>query len=249
MIHNPILHGFNPDPSILRVGDEYYIATSTFEWFPGIALYHSRNLKEWELIGHALTDERQLCLSRLSSAKGVWAPSLTYNHEQKQFYLAYSLMYSHNARYFDLDNFVVVAPAITGPWSDPVYLHSVGFDHPFSTMRMEKAMLSAFSGSFAVEKGRPDCIVIQEYDKTQKKLVENSGRCGGAVRSGVAWKVLISSAAESTIIYFVQREEPDMGMLLLWLVVLLHGGRMRVILKTRYSVPPRILMSRTTQSI
>jgi xylan 1,4-beta-xylosidase len=171
MIHNPILHGFNPDPSILRVGDEYYIATSTFEWFPGIALYHSRNLKEWELIGHALTDERQLCLSRLSSAKGVWAPSLTYNHEQKQFYLAYSLMYSHNARYFDLDNFVVVAPAITGPWSDPVYLHSVGFDPSFFHDEDGRSYVVCLQWELRGGEGRPDCIVIQEYDKTQKKLV------------------------------------------------------------------------------
>ncbi|GAB1483660.1 hypothetical protein MASR2M78_24760 [Treponema sp.] len=79
MIQNPILPGFNPDPSILRVGDDYYIASSTFEWFPGIAIYHSRNLKDWILQGHALNDEGQLNLSRLPSAKGIWAPCLTYD--------------------------------------------------------------------------------------------------------------------------------------------------------------------------
>ena len=50
MIINPILPGFNPDPSICRVGDDYYIATSTFEWFPGVQIHHSRDLANWELV-------------------------------------------------------------------------------------------------------------------------------------------------------------------------------------------------------
>lgn len=54
MIQNPILPGFNPDPSIVRVGKDYYIATSTFEWFPAIAIYHSVNLKDWQLITHVI---------------------------------------------------------------------------------------------------------------------------------------------------------------------------------------------------
>ncbi|NCC91094.1 MAG: glycoside hydrolase 43 family protein, partial [Spirochaetia bacterium] len=61
-VTNPILPGFNPDPCILRHGDDYYIATSTFEWFPGICLYHSRNLIDWNLIGHALDRPSQLDL-------------------------------------------------------------------------------------------------------------------------------------------------------------------------------------------
>lgn len=171
MINNPILPGFNPDPSILRVGEDYYIATSTFEWFPGIALYHSKDLATWQLLGHALEDERTLDLSRLPSSKGVWAPSLTYCEFEKQFYLCYSVMYSQNARYFDLDNFVTTAPKITGPWSNPVRLHSVGFDPSLFHDDDGKSYLFCLQWELRNGEGRPDCIVIQEYDRSLKKLV------------------------------------------------------------------------------
>ena len=59
LVRNPILPGFNPDPSICRVGRDYYIATSTFEWFPGVPIHHSRDLVHWRLIGHALTRRSQ----------------------------------------------------------------------------------------------------------------------------------------------------------------------------------------------
>ena len=60
MIHNPILRGFNPDPSIVRVGDDYYIATSTFEWFPGVQIHHSRDLVHWRLLTRPLKRPSQL---------------------------------------------------------------------------------------------------------------------------------------------------------------------------------------------
>ena len=69
MIKNPILSGFNPDPSICRVGQDYYIATSTFEWFPGVQIHHSRDLVHWRLLGHALGD------SRLLDLRGVPSPA------------------------------------------------------------------------------------------------------------------------------------------------------------------------------
>lgn len=76
MIRNPILPGFNPDPCICRKGDDYYIAVSTFEWFPGIPIYHSRDMKNWELYTHVLTDDSNPDLKKLPSAKGIWAPCL-----------------------------------------------------------------------------------------------------------------------------------------------------------------------------
>ena len=57
MLHNPIFKGFNPDPAICRKGDDYYVAVSTFEWFPGIPIYHSKDMKHWELLTHVLTDD------------------------------------------------------------------------------------------------------------------------------------------------------------------------------------------------
>jgi xylan 1,4-beta-xylosidase len=174
MIQNPILPGFNPDPSILCTGEDYYIATSTFEWFPGIAIYHSRNLKDWKLHSHALTEESQLNLSRLPSAKGVWAPCLTYNKREKLYYLAYSLMYSHNARYFDVDNFVVTSTSLEGPWSEPIYLHSVGFDPSFFHDDDEKIYVVCLEWEMRDGPGRPAGIVCQEYDPVLQAMVGES---------------------------------------------------------------------------
>ena len=170
MIRNPILPGFHPDPSILRVEGDYYIAVSTFEWFPGIAIYHSKNLKEWTLRTHALTDEADLDLRRLPSAKGVWAPCLTRDAATGLFHLAYSLMLSHNARYFDVDNFLVVSPSIDGPWSRPAYLHSVGFDPSLFHDDDGRKYVACLEWELA-GMGRPGGIVIQEYDPIEKKMV------------------------------------------------------------------------------
>ena len=74
LIENPILRGFNPDPSIIRVGEDYYIATSTFEWFPGVQLHHSKDLVRWELVGQILHKKSQLDLLGVPDSCGVWAP-------------------------------------------------------------------------------------------------------------------------------------------------------------------------------
>ena len=76
--HNPILRGFNPDPSIVRVGDDYYIATSTFEWFPGVQIHHSRDLVHWRLVARPLTRASQLDMRGDPDSCGVWAPCLTH---------------------------------------------------------------------------------------------------------------------------------------------------------------------------
>ena len=70
MIQNPILPGFNPDPCICRKGDDYYLAVSTFEWFPGIPIYHSRDLKHWELYTHVLTDDEKVDLKKTPQCQG-----------------------------------------------------------------------------------------------------------------------------------------------------------------------------------
>ena len=111
MISNPIFPGFNPDPCACRKGQDYYVAVSTFEWMPGIPVYHSRDLKNWELLTHILTDDEKVNLRRLPSAKGIWAPCLTYCEDDGLFYLVYGIMNSMNARYFDIDNYVITARA------------------------------------------------------------------------------------------------------------------------------------------
>ena len=88
MIRNPILRGFNPDPSIVRVGDDYYIATSTFEWFPGVQIHHSRDLKHWRLLTRPLRRAAQLDMRGDPDSCGVWAPCIS--HDGERFHLIYT---------------------------------------------------------------------------------------------------------------------------------------------------------------
>ncbi|MBR1780067.1 MAG: glycoside hydrolase family 43 protein [Oscillospiraceae bacterium] len=171
MIHNPILPGFNPDPCICRKGDDYYLAVSSFEWFPGIPVYHSRDLKHWELLTHILTDDEAVCLRNLPSAKGVWAPCLTYCEQEDLFYIVYGVMNSTNARYFDVDNFVMTARDICGPWSEPVYLHSAGFDA--SMFHDEDGRKWVVSLDWETRDGyeKPGFICLVEYDPQARAIL------------------------------------------------------------------------------
>ncbi len=126
-VTNPVLKGFNPDPSILRVGDDYYIANSTFEYFPGVQIHHSRDLVNWELVSRPLDTLEHLNLIGNLKSGGIWAPCLSY--DKGTFYLIFTDVKSlHIAPFKDCHNYITTAPSITGPWSKPVYLNSSGFD-------------------------------------------------------------------------------------------------------------------------
>lgn len=171
MIRNPILPGFNPDPCICRKGEDYYLAVSTFEWFPGIPVYHSRDLKHWELYTHVLTDDEAVDLKNLPSAKGIWAPCLTYCEQEDLFYVIYGVMNSMNARYFDVDNYLITAKDIKGPWSGPVYLHSSGFDA--SIFHDDDGRKWIVSLEWETREGyeKPGAICMVEYSPRQKEIV------------------------------------------------------------------------------
>ena len=77
--NNPIISGFNPDPSICRVGEDFYLVTSTFEFFPGVPIYHSKNLVNWELINYCLTSEEQVRLKNCGPSGGIYAPTIRYH--------------------------------------------------------------------------------------------------------------------------------------------------------------------------
>mgnify|MGYP002553127544 FL=1 len=115
---NPILPGFNPDPSICKVDEDYYIVTSSFEFYPGVPIYHSRNLVNWELIGYCLTRKSQLDLENTQSSGGIFAPTLY--HHNDFFFLATTDI--------NKGNFIVYAENIYGPWSDPVWIDQRGID-------------------------------------------------------------------------------------------------------------------------
>lgn len=168
---NPILPGFNPDPCLCRRGDDYYLAVSSFEWFPGVPIYHSRDMKNWELLTHALTDDRAVDLRRLPSAKGIWAPCLTWCEADGLFYLVYGVMNSMNARYFDVNNYVITAPEIEGPWSTPVYLHSAGFDASMLHDTDGRKYLVSMDWETRPDYEKPGAICLAEYDPAEKKLL------------------------------------------------------------------------------
>lgn len=110
---NPILPGFRPDPSICRVGEDYYIVTSSFAYFPGVPIYHSKDLAHWRQIGNILTRESQLPLENAGHSMGIYAPTLRYSNGR--FYMITTNV-SHG------NNFIVTAEKPEGPWSEPYYL-------------------------------------------------------------------------------------------------------------------------------
>ncbi len=185
MLHNPVLPGFNPDPCLCRRGDDYYLVVSSFEWFPALPVYHSRDLCEWTLLTHCIQDESVADLRRLPSAKGIWAPCLTWCEAESRFYLLFSLMNSMNARFFDVDNFLMTAPDITGPWSEPTYLHSAGFDP--SILHDSDGRKWIVSLEWETREGyhKPGVICAVEYDALANRVVGTPQRIWeGATRRG-----------------------------------------------------------------
>ena len=171
MIHNPVLPGFNPDPCICRKGSDFYLAVSSFEWFPGVPVYHSKDLKHWELYANALTDPETVDLRGLPSGKGIWAPCLTYCEADDLFYLVYGIMHSMNARYFDISNYLITAKDPAGPWSEPVYLHSMGFDASLFHDDDGHKYLVALEWETRSSHEKPGPISIMEYDPVLKKVI------------------------------------------------------------------------------
>jgi alpha-N-arabinofuranosidase len=111
-----VIAGFNPDPSICRDGDDYYLATSTFEYFPGVPIYHSKDLVNWRLAGHALHREGQLPLAGQKSSEGIFAPTLRCGNGR------FTMITTNVA---GGGNFIVHATNPAGPWSEPVWVKDV----------------------------------------------------------------------------------------------------------------------------
>ena len=174
MITNPILPGFHADPSICRVPgadgvDDYYIATSTFEWWPAVRIHHSRDLKHWRHHSYAVTRTSQLDLIGHPDSAGVWAPCLSYANGQ--FWLIYSDVRSIFGAYKDAHNYLVTAPSIDGPWSEPIYLNSSGFDP--SLFHDEDGRHWLLNQQWIHQPGKHhfNGILLQEYDEEARRLV------------------------------------------------------------------------------
>jgi xylan 1,4-beta-xylosidase len=177
-IVNPILRGFNPDPSIVRVGDDYYIATSTFEWYPGVQIHHSRDLVHWRLLTRPLNRASQLNMLGDPDSCGIWAPCLSY--ADGLFHLIYTDVKRYGrtttagasgASMRDFHNYLVTSPRIDGDWSDPVYLNSSGFDPSLFHDDDGRKYLVNMLWDHRPGRNRFAGIVLQEYSPRQRALV------------------------------------------------------------------------------
>ena len=116
---NPIIPGFNPDPSICRVGEDFYLVTSTFEFFPGVPIYHSKNLVNWELINYCLTEDSQLPLEDAVVSKGIYAPTIRYQD---------GVFFMTTTNVSTGGHFIVHTKDVYGKWSEPAYVDQGGID-------------------------------------------------------------------------------------------------------------------------
>ena len=116
---NPIIPGYHPDPSICRVGDDYYLVNSTFQYFPGVPIFHSKDLVNWQQIGNVLDRESQLTLKGATSWLGIYAPTIRYND---------GTYYMITTNVGNGGNFMVTASNPRGPWSEPIWLKQQGID-------------------------------------------------------------------------------------------------------------------------
>jgi len=152
---NPVIPGFNPDPSVCRSGEDYYLVTSSFEFFPGVPVYHSRNLANWELIGHCLTHNEQLPLGNCPASAGIYAPTIRC-HE--------GLFYMVTTNVSAGGNFIVHTEDIRGPWSVPAPVDQGGIDPSLLFMNGKAYFCS--NG----HKGESGVILCEVDPLTGKKL-------------------------------------------------------------------------------
>jgi xylan 1,4-beta-xylosidase len=161
---NPILAGYYPDPSICRVGDDYYLINSTFAHFPGIPIFHSKDLVNWRQIGHVITRPDQLNYDKLGITRGIFAPAIS--HHNGTFYVICTMVDAGG-------NFIMTAKDPAGPWSDPIWLDFDGID--------PSIFFDDDGRAWIVNNGNPPenrplyqghrAIWIQEFDPRTNKMI------------------------------------------------------------------------------
>lgn len=167
-IENPILTGFNPDPCIIRVEDDFYIVTSTFEWYPGVPVYHSKDLRNWRHLTNILTEDTHFQGNPDSCS--IWAPALSY--DAGLFYLVYTDVKRSKSPFKDAHNYLITSTSIHGPWSEPVYINSGSFDPSlFHNDDGRKWFLNVHWDYRITERNKSAGIVMQEYSPEGQKLV------------------------------------------------------------------------------
>lgn len=193
---NPVIPGYHPDPSVCRVGDTFYLVNSSFQYFPGVPIFQSKDLVHWQQIGNVLDRESQLPLKGASSWLGIYAPTIRY-HE--------GTYYMITTNVGNGGNFMVTAKDPRGPWSEPVWLKQQGID-PSLYFENGKCYMVSNPG---------DAIWLCEINpKTGEQLTESRKLWqgdGGRYPEGPLRKMAIT-------IFSFQKVEPN------WRIVLLSPG-------------------------
>ena len=149
---------------MIRTGEDYYIATSTFEWFPCVNLFHSRDLMHWEQIESPLREPGQMDLCGVPDSGGIWAPDLSWDGQY--YYLLVTNVLTKKGRWYNTHNYMSRAASITGPWSKPLYLNSIGFDpsllHDTDGKSYLVNMVNGFKG-----------VLVQQIDRETGALLGN----------------------------------------------------------------------------
>ena len=169
-IHNPVLPGFNPDPYIFRDANRYHIAVSTFEWVPGVRVYGSDDLVDWTYETSVLSTPSTANFAGNPDNCSVWAPSMAYHNGR--YWLIYTDVKAFWAPFADARNYIVTAEDIHGPWSDPVYVNSSGFDPSLFFDDDGRAYVVNEVWDWRLpEKNKSAGILVQEFDPETIQLI------------------------------------------------------------------------------
>ena len=172
---NPILSGFHPDPSICRAGEDFYLVTSTFEFYPGVPVYHSRNLVDWELLGYCMTEENEFNLEKSAPSGGIYAPTIRYCE---------GMFFMITTNVSDKGHFIVYTEDIKKGWSKPQWISGGGID---PTLFWDDDGRVYFVSNGNDEEGR-STIEICEINPFNGKLLSErrilSYGCGGKYPEG-----------------------------------------------------------------
>ena len=167
---NPLLSGFYPDPTVCKKGDDYYMVTSSFEYFPGVPIFHSRDFVHWHQIGHALTRKSQVDLTEINPSRGIFASTIRFHEPSNRFYICTTLV--GNAPYKDNINFYIWAEDPKGPWSEPIIVKEAEGIDPSLLFDGEKAY---YVGNMRPFPDQPACearyIWAQELDLEHGTLI------------------------------------------------------------------------------